>query len=362
MKYYKNLDFLRFVAVSLVILQHWVLKQEYIVDLGVIGVTVFFVLSGFLITKILLKNKAAIENGDYTLFKAYKNFYIRRSIRIFPIYYGLIVFLWVFNHAIVRENIFWFLTYTSNIKTFLDQSWQGTLGPLWSLAVEEQFYFIWPSVILLINKRLLLKTLFICVVLGPVFRIISMLFSIYFFDKVDLRVSSGVLVTSNIDLFAIGAILAYSIYHSEDILVKFKKYILLMSVLLFLIISQYHNSIIYHTFFVMIIAVWSYYIIEFLLKENKNFSQNIFQFRPFVYLGKISYGLYLYHGPFFFIFGVLSYTEFKLFKSNFLFANYLGSYDLVVLLNISYLILICTLSWYCFEKPINNLKRYFSYS
>ncbi|GAB3665934.1 hypothetical protein GCM10028791_41750 [Echinicola sediminis] len=73
MNYYKNLDFLRFVAVSLVIIQHWLL-HDFFIDIGKIGVTIFFVLSGFLITNILLKSKEDIERKRYSLKKAFCNF------------------------------------------------------------------------------------------------------------------------------------------------------------------------------------------------------------------------------------------------------------------------------------------------
>jgi peptidoglycan/LPS O-acetylase OafA/YrhL len=359
MKYYKNLDFLRFVAVFLVIMQHWILKKEYFFDVGTTGVTIFFVLSGFLITKILLKSKDNVEEGVHSLTKAFSNFYIRRSIRIFPIYYGLFLFLFLFNYQTALDYLPWFLSYSSNIKTYIDQSWLDTLGPLWSLAVEEQFYFIWPSIILLTTKKYIKQALIICICLGPVFRLISMCIAIYTFENVNLKISSMVLMPANIDLFAIGGLLAYNVYNKVDFSFSFHKYILISSFLLFGLISVFHNSIFYHMFFIMIIAIWSFYIIKYLITEEGGVYNSLFQFKPLSFLGKISYGLYLFHGPFFFIFGTLVFVEQKFFDFNIIFHSYHDSNHLIKLKNIGYLIFICFLSWYLFEKPINKLKRYF---
>lgn len=358
MVYYKNLDFLRFIAVFLVLAQHWLL-QGFFLDIGKIGVTVFFVLSGFLITGILLKSKQDIEDKKLSVKKAIANFYVRRSLRIFPIYFLLIGFLFVMNYEIVTSNFIWFLTYTSNIKTFIDQNWMASLGPLWTLAVEEQFYFIWPALIFFVQKKNTKKLLIICMLIGPLFRLCAMLLAIKFFDNVNLYVSSITLMPSNIDLFAIGGVLAYNIRYKENIVSIPRRFILLFSFLLFIPVIYFKGSIFYHIFFVWIIAIWSFFIISYLIKENNVVSNSIFQFKPFSFLGKISYGLYLYHGPFFFIFAIISFAELKLFKNQVLFADYHKFNQFIFLKNVSYLILFATISWYTIEKPINKLKKYF---
>jgi peptidoglycan/LPS O-acetylase OafA/YrhL len=109
---------------------------------GFLGVDLFFVISGFLIVTLLLRERD--RNGTVSL----RNFYVRRFLRIFPIYYGLliallVVFLTVGRHANMAEGFFadlpWALTYTSNwvgMVTFLEVTW--------SLSAEEQFYLLWP--------------------------------------------------------------------------------------------------------------------------------------------------------------------------------------------------------------------------
>ena len=95
MKYYPTLDGLRFFAVFLVIISHWLPDSHMLNYLpnGAIGVTIFFVLSGYLISKILFVYKDKIINQEVTFRKAISTFVIRRSFRIFPIYYILIFFL-----------------------------------------------------------------------------------------------------------------------------------------------------------------------------------------------------------------------------------------------------------------------------
>jgi peptidoglycan/LPS O-acetylase OafA/YrhL len=132
---------------------------------GWLGVDLFFVLSGFLITGILVDTRN--ERGYF------RSFYARRSLRIFPIYYLLLVILfvwipfgsWAFAHGMggeyvtLRANQSWYWTYLVNVlqvrSTTVDWFWTGHL---WSLSVEEQFYLVWPAVVLLVPTRHLAKT------------------------------------------------------------------------------------------------------------------------------------------------------------------------------------------------------------
>src|SRR4051812_36933857 len=100
MKYIKQLDSLRAIAALLVVIWHWLPNSRHLNALnnGSIGVNIFFVLSGFLITTILLKNRSDAENLHRNKLLVFKNFYVRRALRIFPIYYLTILFI-LFFHA-----------------------------------------------------------------------------------------------------------------------------------------------------------------------------------------------------------------------------------------------------------------------
>src|SRR5262245_13745 len=166
------LDGLRGLAILPVMLTHFVSdgdlspvsKVDEIVSatltLGWVGVELFFVLSGFLITGILLDSRGAPHY--------FRNFYIRRTLRIFPLYYGFLA-LWlgvlplfykwpndVLKVVSIPVSPVWSWAYLTNIVQALHDDWRA--GPpytthFWSLAIEEQFYLVWPTVVFLFSRR-----------------------------------------------------------------------------------------------------------------------------------------------------------------------------------------------------------------
>src|SRR6185369_2455289 len=160
MKYVKGLDTLRAFAVILVLLGHWGLPVTLgstgkflftgLVPNAPFGVDLFFVLSGFLITNILLNAANSNENRFVTM----RNFIVRRTLRIFPIYYLAIFTLALIGDPFIREHLWWFLTYTSNILCFKQNSW-NSFSHTWSLSVEEQFYLMWPWLMIFVRLRYL---------------------------------------------------------------------------------------------------------------------------------------------------------------------------------------------------------------
>ncbi len=167
-----SLDGLRALSISLVLFGHLCGTQNFwtggslgFLALGEFGVRVFFVISGLLITKLLLNEFEA--TGKIHLAK----FYFRRTFRIFPPYYAFLFFL------IVAQPLGWFLlnsgdiwhalTYTSNYH--LERSWN--VGHTWSLSVEEQFYLLWPAALLLLGVRRGLKAAVLVLLLAPFIRL-----------------------------------------------------------------------------------------------------------------------------------------------------------------------------------------------
>ncbi len=145
--YQSRIDGLRFVAIFMVLLEHFAMFVGRPISAGFYGVNLFFVISGFLITSILSRDKNTFK-------KAYLNFLGRRSLRIFPIYYLTIFLLYVIQAPNINERIAYLLTYTYNYQyTRLDFPGEP-YSPFWSLGVEEQFYLFFPFVALLLrNKR-----------------------------------------------------------------------------------------------------------------------------------------------------------------------------------------------------------------
>ncbi len=152
---------------------HWIWQVFY---KGGFGVYLFFVLSGFLITRILLseKNKPAY----------FRNFYARRTLRIFPLYYGVLALqFWVLLPIFPTPHILadahyqgWLWAYGYNILTavkghFVFSSDWMWLGHFWSLAVEEQFYVVWPFIVLALGRESLLKLCIGIVAMTPILRL-----------------------------------------------------------------------------------------------------------------------------------------------------------------------------------------------
>lgn len=139
-----------------------------IASLGWSGVDLFFVLSGFLITRILLHTR---ERPKY-----FRNFYARRVLRIFPLYYfsvlAYLAFAALTHQRYAAAAAPWLLTYTSNLVFVFDKTFVVplTVGHFWSLAIEEQFYLLWPLLVLVLSKRQLIVACLGFFVLGFVSR------------------------------------------------------------------------------------------------------------------------------------------------------------------------------------------------
>ena len=160
-----QLDGLRGIAVLMVLFHHWAdadqhttaaaIAWEHIAQYGQYGVDLFFALSGFLITGILLDSKTA---PNY-----FSSFYARRTLRIFPLHYAALASVLIALPLLGRRtqgvmflvhHQVWLWTYTSNIYTALTRSWcWGTFMHFWSLAIEEQFYLVWPLIVFLVTRR-----------------------------------------------------------------------------------------------------------------------------------------------------------------------------------------------------------------
>jgi peptidoglycan/LPS O-acetylase OafA/YrhL len=160
----RTLDGLRAIAVSLVLLLHFGYLNG-----GWIGVQLFFVLSGFLITGVLIADRDA-PLGAYL-----RRFYWRRTLRIFPLYYGYLGILFL-CHAVwgrpaeLPGDAAPLLTYTYNFTRASDWQPSPFYTHFWSLAVEEQFYLVWPFLVHALSRRALIGLSAGLVVLGPAMR------------------------------------------------------------------------------------------------------------------------------------------------------------------------------------------------
>ena len=358
MNYIKQLDSLRAIAVILVIIGHWIPKYNVVHRIlnGAIGVDIFFVLSGFLISKILFDNRNKAELLNIPKSTVIKNFYVRRTLRIFPIYYLTIFILYIFSDRTgtdIKSSFIYFVTYTSNFYFFNLQHWDGMLSHLWSLAVEEQFYLIWPWIILFVNKKYLLPVISTFVVIGILSQFV--LSDVYMND---------LLTFTCFDAFGLGALLSWITTYANQ---KLKKFYVIISIVaaisvFFYIIGAIQNmwTFIPLRTIVSFITIWVITYIIIKRETNSLRFKFILNNRMLIFLGKISYGLYLYH---LIIPYVLNSKMLSIYNNPLLPDIFYKRYwqHLFLLENIIVLIIVSWLSYIFIEKPFLSLKKYFGY-
>lgn len=151
--YVPAFDGLRAVAAVAVVLSHCAAGRGALallnskVGLGALGVDLFFALSGYLITGILLGVRDAASPA-----RGLSRFYVRRALRIFPLYYLAVGIYLALGYPGIRENAWWFLAYAVNVGKALGVTGWAPLNHFWTLAVEEQFYLLWPALILAVPR------------------------------------------------------------------------------------------------------------------------------------------------------------------------------------------------------------------
>lgn len=357
MNYKIQIDGLRFFAIISVMIGHWIAWDAYNPIVKNVpwghGVILFFVISGYLITEILLNEKYKLDNKKTTFGKSLKVFYIRRFFRIFPIYYLLIFFLFLIGYPKTRELFWWLVTYTSNIREGLTNEYVGNFNHFWSLAVEEQFYIIWPLLILLIPKKNLLK-LFVG---GIIVSFCSRLYCHYSFEGNWMMAAY---FTPNLFLpLILGAILAYLKREKSSFYYTFFKpiyahigliiYGVLFYYFSFLKGSYFYRGVLDEYLFAIACAL---YVANASLGNFWGTSKFALENKFSNYIGRISYGVYLYHLfiPDLFWGYVSKLTEF-----------HPESKKIVWLTYFLLCFAVAALSFLIVEKPINKLKNRFKY-
>jgi peptidoglycan/LPS O-acetylase OafA/YrhL len=356
--YFIQMDGLRCIAVMSVLICHWITYNVVaMIPLGSMGVNLFFVLSGFLITRILLISKE--ENRGRSISGEIKRFYIRRTLRIFPIYYFVIIILAIKNFEPVREDLAWLLTYTFNIKFALPSVWESgqvnSIAHLWSLSVEEQFYLFFPFLIFSIPKRRIKGFLYLLILAGLISRSLCLILG-------APQNSIYVLTTNCSDAFGIGALLAYGFLYEPELVQKIlrKNYLYIIAVLLFiadliysrLYIDNYKECrTIMERFLFSVCCFWI--VGKAAFSDYKGITKKFLENRIVIYIGRISYGMYIYH-----FFALPIWVNKSPVASAFSNATNHNPIAEALLLFILTLI-VSSISWKLIEQPINNLKNKF---
>lgn len=349
LKYFKSLDGVRGIAALMVIVFHFFqdlrpddsiaqfLKK--IAVFGQTGVTLFFVLSGFLITRILISTK---EESGY-----FKTFYLRRTLRIFPLYYFfLIIYYWIFpiihktDFTPLSEQIYYY-TYLQNIaQTFNIQ----TEGPIhfWSLAVEEHFYLFWPIVIYCSSINTLKKIIFTIIIGAILLR----------FVMIDNGIEVYYFTFTRIDSLALGAYLA--ILELDKRLTRsslnsylfFALSLLIPVLILWFFFTGESNDWIQVFKYTLISVVYFLSIAIIICLHDNIISTKILTNKIIAYSGKISYGLYVYHPLAF-------YISFRFINLDTWYANFFIGLGTTFILS--------SLSYHFIEVKFLRMKKFFTY-
>lgn len=342
------LDGLRGLAALLVVLAHlpqisqmtamYLFKNAMaFTRLAYISVDIFFILSGFLITRILIRDKL-----DGRL--SFKLFYLKRSLRIFPIYYLAIILV---GFLISWENLGYVSLYLSNYF-FSFNTTPNAMRHTWSLAVEEHFYLFWPAVVFVAKDSFIKKYLSITVFL-------IILLSIIFYYSYFTIEEANMLVEKSTNTRFLSLMFGATIAYNEDKMSNFKRYNLLLmaSIVAYsiAIFSRLVNvGIPYIIFLYLFSAIGSTFFFLYVLNSERkdNIIKKVFTSKLLVFLGSISYGLYLYHYPIYYFFGL---TNVQMMLSNTTYVGFSGIFIPLVLVFVTSIV-----SYYFLELPIIRFK------
>ncbi len=345
--YMVQLDGLRALAIGSVMLFHYTAGANHALDEGWtifagMGVTLFFVLSGFLITGILLKCRDDVLAGRSSVPWSLRQFYVRRFLRIFPAFYLVIAIAFLFARQ-NRGSLWWHAAYLSNFYFAKQGIMRGPLSPFWSLAVEEQFYLVWPLVVLLTPPKRLPMVLLILIGGSVAWRLVA---SCAGFNEIAI----GALPMGCLDALGIGALLAAAGAHRH----RFERLGLRLGSVLWVALVLAHLlhpiprvELVYSR---TIVAFFSVGLVAGAARGLGGLFGRFLQAGPIVYIGTISYGLYLYHNL------TPRFLPHVLSRLGFAPVGWL-----YVAVLIAGTIAVATLSWFLYEYPINGLKRFFPY-
>ncbi len=346
-RHFESLDGVRCLAIFGVLWHHGGMSDGGLGDRGFLGVDLFFVLSGFLIVTLLLRERAT--HGSISL----KKFYIRRTLRIFPPYYALLTglaVLYLFAPGLNTASGFWtclpfYLTYTSNWSI----AQAANLGIMWSLATEEQFYLVWPAVEKYLRSRWLGVALIGVIVLNQLinFGLFDNFFAwLYGMDSVP---PLWILDTTFTPI-AFGVVIAHLLHREETfgwlaafLSNRYSPVLLLLSLLIALVylpadLSGWPRLLIH-----FLMAIW---LASLVIRED-HYLHVCLAAKPIAFVGTISYGIYLYHMFVFYFIDKLG--------------NRFGLHSLEVLfvLKVAATIAFAFLSYRWLEKPCLRLKQRF---
>jgi len=344
-----HLDGLRALAILGILFEHFGMILPPLLRCGPLSVRFFFVLSGYFITLSLWKLQAEVIETRGGTFLPICRFYLRRLFRIGPPFYLALTVGALFGVEEVRTNFFWLATFQANNYIAWLGYWPNSISHFWSLAVQEQFYLLWPILVLTLPRRWFLPTMAVFIVFGLVFR--------FFCIATEAStLTRWITIFGCVDSFAVGAFIAYlqrarllerMRFLSPTILfamplVAFGCFFLGRALMtlpednLFLALTE------------TVDAVFLAWALSAALIGGTGRYIRLLSWSPLVYLGRISYGVYVYH-----VFVIILVSplliRYGVTETHFAFLR-IGIFLMLT-------VAIASLSWHCVEQPFLAWKN-----
>jgi len=347
--YQPQLDGLRALAILGVLIEHFGIAMPSLLRCGPLCVRFFFVLTGYFITLSLWRVQAEISRSRESGLLPLGRYYLARLLRIGPPFYLALLIGAVFGIAEVRTNFFWLATFQANNHFAFLGYWPGAIAHFWSLAVQEQFYLLWPLVVLVLPRRWFLPAMAAFILFGLGFRIFCI-------ATTANTITRWVTLFGCIDSFAVGALIAY--LNESRWLRKIPR--LSPALLLAMPLAAFAAFFLGRALMTLpennlwlgltesVDEIFLAWLLTAAVVGIRGRYGSFLSWSPLVYLGKISYGIYVYHvfiiiliSP---LLGRLGLTE-----------SHDSYVRLAVLLGLT--ISLSSLSWHYLEQPFLAWKN-----
>jgi peptidoglycan/LPS O-acetylase OafA/YrhL len=344
-KYVPYLDGLRGLAILGVLADHFHVPLPTIFHVGPVGVRFFFILSGYFITLSLWKVREADLKSPLQRIGLLFRFYLQRLLRIGPPFYLALAIGALLGIHEVWDNILWLATFNTNHYIIWRGYWPGEISHYWSLAVQEQFYLIWPLFVLTLPRRGFMPVMLACMVFALAFRMACIATG-------TNEVIRWVTLLGCLDSFAAGAIIAY--LKQAKLLEKVhqlsRTWMLALPLAAFAcyFLARWMTTLAHDNTCLALAESFDAFFLAWMLVAaltgvTGRYS-SILGWSPLVYLGRISYGVYVYH-----VFIIVLFTPF-------LIANGLDIVTRSLVLLVATLA-VSALSWHWLEQPIIAWKN-----
>ncbi|MEO6054644.1 MAG: acyltransferase [Chthoniobacterales bacterium] len=292
--YLPQLDGLRGLAILSVLAHHYNLSIPRFLDWGPIGVSLFFILSGYFITISLWKaQKTSLENAQ-PLWIPVVAFQMKRFLRIAPVFWLSLGIAALLQVPEVTQNLHWHLPFLTNFYIAAQGFWPEAVSHFWSLSVQEQFYLVWPFIILLLPRRWFLPAACACIAVAMLYR------SGCLFYKTPTMIR-WVMLPGSLDAFAAGGILAWIVKNRPE-WISGKHYWALafgiFAIGCFILAHwlRFGPEEAWEVAFIDLLEViFLTWVVFGTIRGWSGLGKRLFESSLLIYIGKLSLGIYVYH-------------------------------------------------------------------